>query len=83
MKRDKTKFKVLKYPFLVDIVVDNEHIISLNSDNLRMKICGKRGNKMVGLLEIAGSVNGNNSRIEVTTIEKAHKVLFHTGGEKK
>lgn len=47
-------FKTLKYPFLIDIVVDNEKIISLNSDNFKVRLYQRNSSKMAKLLEIVG-----------------------------
>lgn len=47
-------FKTLEYPFLIDIVVDNKKIISLNSDNFKVRLYQKDSNKMAKLLEIVG-----------------------------
>jgi len=72
------KFKKLKHPFLINIAVDDKEMISLNSDNLKMKIYKKNNGKMVELLSVAGELSGDDSNIDIIAQdEKDHKVLFH------
>lgn len=70
------KFKKLKYPFLVNIVVDNAQMISLNSDNLKMKIYQKSSGKMIELLEVIGKSSGDNSNINIISNEKARGFFY-------
>lgn len=47
------KFKELIHTFLLNIVVGNEEVASLNSDDLEMRMYRKSGDKMVELLSVS------------------------------
>ena len=67
--------KMLKYPFLIELVVDNEEIISLNSDNVEMKISQKINNEMIELLKITNRSDGDNNVIDIALNREARKFL--------
>lgn len=67
------KFKELKHSFLINIAADNTQLISLNSDNLEVRIYKKSDGKMIELLAITGKSNSCSSRIDVTSNEKVCK----------
>jgi len=66
---------MLKYPFLIELVVDNEEIISLNSDNVEMKISQKINNEMIELLKITNRSDGDNNVIDIALNREARKFL--------
>jgi len=68
-----SKFKELEHPFLINIAADNTQLVSLNSDNLEVRIYKKSDGKMIELLAITGKSNSCSSRIDVTSNEKACK----------
>ena len=81
-------FKTLRYPFLLDVVVDNEHVISLNSDNLEVKISQKKNGKLIELYQIflrtgqkegdkAGKVRCPDCRTIMTLIKQVHGTPTH------
>ena len=68
-------FKTLKYPFLINIVVDGKRTVSLNSDNLEMKVYQKGDGEMVEFLKITGKSDTDNNKLAVTLGRKARNLL--------
>ena len=60
-----SKFKSLEYPFLIDIVADGTHIVSLNSTDFRIKVYRKSKDKMEESLKITGKSNKHSGEIKV------------------
>lgn len=69
-------FKTLKYPFLINIVVDGKRTVSLNSDNLEMKVYQKGDGEMVEFLKITGKSDTDNNKLAVTLSRKARNLLY-------
>ena len=73
----KSIFRTSKYPFLVDIEVDGKKLISLNSDNIKVKMYRRDNGKVVEFLKTADILDKSGNKISVILDKKAF-AHFHT-----